>query len=71
MIKCNAYSGRMMRNVLMKKKRGGLRGLRKFLGVSELCKSSTRKPGAHQGGTETLQLCHLHNSMLGTPRYLV
>ena len=33
--------------VLMKKKPGELRGLGKFLGVSELCKASTRKPGAH------------------------
>ena len=41
--------------MLMKKKRGGLRGLRKFPGVSELCKSSTRKPGGtYQDWTETL-----------------
>ena len=46
---------------LMKKKAGGLRGLRKFLGVSQLCKASTRKPGGtYQDRTETLQLYHSH-----------
>ena len=54
---CSSCSGRMMMTGLMKKKAGGLRGLRKFLGVSQLCKASTRKPGGtYQNGT--LRLYH-------------
>ena len=41
-----------MTTLLMKKKSGGLRGLRKFRGVSELWKAPTRNPwGTNQDGT--------------------
>ena len=60
----------MMTMMLMKKKAGGLRGLRKFQGVSELCKASTRKPGGtYQDRTETLQLYHGHRFLCITHNF--